>query len=581
MPISPRTRQSTPRPRTAPPPGRRRRAAPPRPARRVRAGPREHVGRALGHLGVAHAVRGRPAQAHVGDQQHVVAAAREHAGGGLAAGGRGRDLGRDVGVEQARAVGDVAVVGGAHEHAGADAGGRRRARDRGPALDQRLERAEAAGGLDQRVEAVARGRGGGAVGAGVGRRASGVGPAAQRSSMTTSSSGGALGPARRLEPGPHRPLVGPAQAQVGDRVDARGDAEAARAGRRAGRSSPSRRRAPRRGRPATGSRSRTRCCRRRSRGSSRGRAPPRRGRRGRSRRRCRAAPRPRPRSSGRGTGSPGGRSGRPGAGARAGRSGARRCGSLPRATTMNRQGCMRPTDGALVGGGEHPPEHPLGHRVGAEAADVAALGEHAVDGGAGVVVVAPAARVGGALGGARGVEARRGRRPREAVGSAHRANTRRGGSIPRSTRRREEPGANPGRSRHCDRRATRRESGTRPPHTPTTGTLDPEEVSRRAEGPQDRMKRLAARAARAHGVHPRGGLPTRRRGPGRRRPRRRGRARAAARGRAAAARPGAAWRRPRPRAWTRRSSPRWPSATSAPGRGGRWPTWSRPRREPG
>ena len=30
-----------------------------------------------------------------------------------------------------------------------------------------------------------------------------------------------------------------------------------------------------------------------------------------------------------------------------------------------------------------------------------------------------------------------------------------------------------------------------------------------------------------------------------------------------------------------RSSPRWPSATSGRGRGGRWPTWSRPRREPG
>ena len=42
-----------------------------------------------------------------------------------------------------------------------------------------------------------------------------------------------------------------------------------------------------------------------------------------------------------------------------------------------------------------------------------------------------------------------------------------------------------------------------------------------------------------------------------------------------AARPGGAWRRPRPRAWSRRSSPRWPSATSGRGRGGRWPTWSR------
>ena len=50
------------------------------------------------------------------------AAAREHPDGGLAARGRGRDLGRDLGVEQARAVGDVAVVGGAHEHAGAQRG---------------------------------------------------------------------------------------------------------------------------------------------------------------------------------------------------------------------------------------------------------------------------------------------------------------------------------------------------------------------------------------------------------------------------------------------------------------------------
>jgi hypothetical protein len=118
----------------------------------------------------------------------------------------------------------VTVVGGAHEHAGADAGGRRRARDRAQ-RSITLERAQAAGGLDQRVEAVARGRGGGAVGAG--RRASGVGRRAGRPALLHDHlvDRGPLRPSRRLEPGPHRSLVGPAQTEVGHGVHAGGDAE--------------------------------------------------------------------------------------------------------------------------------------------------------------------------------------------------------------------------------------------------------------------------------------------------------------------------------------------------------------------
>ncbi len=68
---------------------------------------------------------------------------------------------------------------------------------------------------------------------------------------------------------------------------------------------------------------------------------------------------------------------------------------------------------------EHALEHVLGHRVGAEAADVAALGDDAVHGVQRVVVVAPAARVGGALRRARGIVPRGRRRPVQARRVAH------------------------------------------------------------------------------------------------------------------------------------------------------------------
>src|SRR3954447_23180486 len=55
-----------------------------------------------------------------------------------------------------------------------------------------------------------------------------------------------------------------------------------------------------------------------------------------------------------------------------------------------------------VRGAEDPLQRVGRDLVGAEAADVAALADHPVDGGAGVLGVAPAARIGRALGGAGG-----------------------------------------------------------------------------------------------------------------------------------------------------------------------------------
>ena len=165
----------------------------------------------------------------------MTAVAGEHAGRGLPARGGGGDLRGDLAAEQARAVRRVAVVGGADEHAGVQARRRRGAAGGRPALDERLERAEASARLDEPVGAVAGADRGGAVGC---ARRDCVGGAGSRG-------GGAGGrrvlhpallhhhpldrqprrPAAGLQPRPHRALVGPADAEVGDRVHARRDAE--------------------------------------------------------------------------------------------------------------------------------------------------------------------------------------------------------------------------------------------------------------------------------------------------------------------------------------------------------------------
>ena len=69
-----------------------------------------------------------------------------------------------------------------------------------------------------------------------------------------------------------------------------------------------------------------------------------------------------------------------------------------------------------VRGLEHAPQDVGRDLVGAEAPDVAALGDDAVHGGARVVAVAPAPRIGRPLGGAGGVEAGRRRRSHEVIG---------------------------------------------------------------------------------------------------------------------------------------------------------------------
>ena len=116
-----------------------------------------HVGAPGSDLRVAHAGRARSAEADVRNEQLVPAASRKDTHRCLPAGRGGRDLRRDGAVEQASPVSHVAVVSGTDEHAGAYAARRRTAGDGGPALDHRLERAEAPGWLDELIEPVAHG----------------------------------------------------------------------------------------------------------------------------------------------------------------------------------------------------------------------------------------------------------------------------------------------------------------------------------------------------------------------------------------------------------------------------------------
>jgi hypothetical protein len=168
----------------------------------------------------------RAGQADVGHDELVAGMAREHRDRRLAARGRARDLRRHGRAEEARAEVHVPVIGGAHEHAGAHASRRRGAGDGRPALDQALERAEAAGRLDELVEAIARGDRRRAVD---GRRARTRAPGGLVRAPALVHHDGVerepLGPARGLEARAHRALVGPADAEVGDRVDAGRDPE--------------------------------------------------------------------------------------------------------------------------------------------------------------------------------------------------------------------------------------------------------------------------------------------------------------------------------------------------------------------
>ena len=376
----------------------------------------QQIGGAGGDLDVAHARRGVADQAEVGDQQLVAALLREHADGAVAARGRGRHLRRDLGVEQARAVHDVAVIAGEDEHAGARGGRRGRARDRRPALDQRLERAEAAGRLDELVEPVARGDRG----------------LAADDLVVTDVRHGALPvllhhdvgerhprrPAGGLETRPLRALVGPADAQVGKRVDIRRDAQQR-----------SHVVGPVEADPAD--------------------AEP-------------LRPRRQPEVLDRAA-----RAVDVGLGDRAaaehldGRvavvatddDAERRlddaldllveevAGALVESVRLPQPLALghppdldarvlaldddqpprlhQPDRRGAVGGREDPLEHVGRHRIGAEAADVAPLGDHAVDGGALVVGVAPAGRLGRALRGARAIEARRRRRADKAIPGGH------------------------------------------------------------------------------------------------------------------------------------------------------------------
>ena len=181
---------------------------------------------------------------------------------------------------------------------------------------------------------------------------------------------------------------------------------------------------PRRGRPATGSRSRTRSSRRRSRG---------------------IVPRPSTSRSGspwsQQTTTPSGasttpsifwsrnwraRSSKRSAWRRRSRWASRRIADAgrrrahddepPRLHQADRRGPVR--------GREHPLEHVVRDGVGPEAPDVPPLGDHPVDRGADVVGIAPAARVGGALGRPGGVEARRRRRADEPIRGDTRENSR-------------------------------------------------------------------------------------------------------------------------------------------------------------
>ncbi len=214
MPIS-RTRQSTPRSASSPA-----RRAPVAIASaswsRVSAALR-HVRGSLRDLLRAHAVRGRTEKPDVGDEEVVTPVAGQHRDRCLASRRRRGDLRRDGGAEEARAVLHVSVVRRAHERAGPDARRRRGSRDRGPALDETLERSQAAGRLDELVEAVARGGRGAAVD---GRPAGGClrhlgAPALAHHDGVERE---ALGPAGGFETRPQRALVGPSR-RTGRRSD--------------------------------------------------------------------------------------------------------------------------------------------------------------------------------------------------------------------------------------------------------------------------------------------------------------------------------------------------------------------------
>ena len=191
-------------------------------ARRHRGGGDE-VGGPRRAAAVDAARRRRAAQADVGDDEGLFARAREDADGRLAAGGRCRDLARDGAVEQAGATRGVAVVGGEDQVGGAQGRRWRGARGGAPALDDVLQRAQAAGRLDQEVGPVACGDARRGIGhrRGRGRRVGGrpalvVDDVGQRASLR---------PARALEARAQRALVGPAHAQPGDGLDRVGDAQ--------------------------------------------------------------------------------------------------------------------------------------------------------------------------------------------------------------------------------------------------------------------------------------------------------------------------------------------------------------------
>jgi hypothetical protein len=116
-----------------------------------------HVGRPLGHLGVADAGRCFADEPDVGDQKLVVADGGKNAERGFTARRGSGDLRGDDTVEQARATVNVTVVGGADQDACVEMFRRWRPGDLGPALDQGLQCAEAASGLDELVQAVSRG----------------------------------------------------------------------------------------------------------------------------------------------------------------------------------------------------------------------------------------------------------------------------------------------------------------------------------------------------------------------------------------------------------------------------------------
>ncbi len=114
----------------------------------------------------------------------------------------------------------MSMVSRAHERAGTDPRRRRCTRDRSPALDQAFEGTEAPRGLDELVEAIACVDRGAAIDARRTRprfegRSRGVPALAHDDGIERE----AFSPAGRFEAGPQRTLVGPADAQVRDRID--------------------------------------------------------------------------------------------------------------------------------------------------------------------------------------------------------------------------------------------------------------------------------------------------------------------------------------------------------------------------